>query len=89
MSKQRPAYVAHRIIMSIAVLMMLVGGFLSLLQRGLSSTPIMALSLASSLILLDLAGKPERGSVRANLGFAMMAVAVGAAVVMLYERVAG
>jgi hypothetical protein len=73
--------------MGIAVLMMLVGGTFSLLQGGLSATSIMALSLASALILLDLAGKPEPGSFRANFGFVMMAIAVGAAVVMLYERV--
>jgi len=74
--------------MSIAVLMMLVGGFFSLVQGGLSATPLMALSLASALILLDLAGRPERGSFRAKVGFAMLAVAVGAAAVMLYERIA-
>lgn len=78
----------RRIIMTVAVVMMLVGGFLSLMQQGLTATSLMALSLASALILLDLAGRPEPRSFRANVGFAMMAVAVGAAVVMLYERIA-
>jgi hypothetical protein len=88
MTESSTANTVRRILMSIAVLMMLIGGTFSLLQRGLSATSIMALSLASALILLDLAGKPESGSFRANFGFMMMAVAVGAAVVMLYERVA-
>ena len=78
----------RRVLMSIAVLMMLVGGFLSLIQQGLTATSLMAVSLASSLILLDLAGRPEPRSFRAYVGFAMMAVAVGAAVIMLYQRAA-
>jgi hypothetical protein len=88
MSQQAITTTFRRILTSIAVLMMLAGGFLSLMQGGLSATAIMALSLASALILLDLAGRPEPRSLRANIGFAMMAVAVGAAVVMLYERIA-
>ena len=74
--------------MTAAVLIMLAGGLLSLMEQGLTATSLMALSLASALILLDLAGRPEPRSFRANVGFVMMAVAVGAAVVMLYERVA-
>ena len=45
----------------------------------------MALSLASALLLLDLAGKPEPRSPRAIIGFALLATAVGAALVMVYE----
>ena len=87
MSAHSAASIFRRIILSTAVLMMLVGGFLSLVQHGLSPVPLMSLSLASSLILLDLAGKPEQGSLRANLGFAMLTVAVGAAVVLFYQSV--
>jgi len=72
--------------MWIAVLMLLVGGFGSMASGALDATAIMALSLASSLILLDLAGRPEPKSLRAIIGFALMATAVGAALVMVYER---
>ena len=72
--------------MWIAVVMLLVGGFGSLSAGSLDATAIMALSLASSLILLDLAGKPEPRSVRSVIGFALLATAVGAAFVMVYER---
>ena len=72
--------------MSIAVLMLLLGGFGSIATGALDATAIMALSLASSLILLDLAGRPEPRSIRAVVGFALLATAVGAALVMVYER---
>ena len=36
-------------------------------------------------MLLDLAGKPEPRSVRAIVGFALLATAVGAALVMVYQ----
>jgi hypothetical protein len=72
--------------MWIAVLMLLLGGFGSMASGALDATAIMALSLASSLILLDLAGRPEPRSVRAVVGFALLAIAVGAALVMVYER---
>lgn len=75
----------RKIVMSIAVVMLLVGGFGSLSAGELDATAIMALSLASSLILLDLAGKPEPRSVRAVVGFALLATAVGAALVMVFE----
>ena len=71
--------------MSIAVIMLLVGGFGSLSAGGVTATVIMALSLASALILLDLAGRPEPKSARAIIGFALLAPAVGAAFVMVYE----
>lgn len=77
----------RKIAMSIAVAMLLVGGFGSLSAGALDATAIMALSLASSLILLDLAGKPEPRSARALIGFALLATAVGAAMVMVYEMV--
>lgn len=76
----------RKIAMWIAVLMLLVGGFGSMASGALDATAIMALSLASSLILLDLAGRPEPKSGRAIIGFALMATAVGAALVMVYER---
>jgi hypothetical protein len=75
----------RKIAMSIAVVMLLVGGFGSLSAGRLDATAIMALSLASSLILLDLACKPEPRSVRAICGFALLATAVGAALVMVFE----
>lgn len=75
----------RKIAMTIAVVMLLIGGFGSLSAGELDATAIMALSLASSLILLDLAGKPEPRSVRATVGFALLATAVGAAFVMVYE----
>ena len=74
--------------MIIAVLMLLLGGFASLASGTLDATAIMALSLASSLILLDLAGRPKPNSARAVIGFALLATAVGAALVMVYERLA-
>jgi hypothetical protein len=45
----------------------------------------MALSLASALLLLDLTGKPESRSAKSIIGFGFLAVAVGAAFVMVYE----
>lgn len=75
----------RKIAMSIAVVMLLVGGFGSLSAGELDATAIMALSLASSLILLDLAGKPAPRSARAVVGFALLATAVGAALVMVFE----
>jgi hypothetical protein len=77
----------RKIATSIAVVMLLVGGFGSLSAGALDATAIMALSLASSLILLDLAGKPEPRSARAIVGFALLATAVGAALVMVYEMI--
>jgi hypothetical protein len=47
----------------------------------------MALSLASALLLLDLAGKPKPRSPRSIIGFGLLAVAVAAAFVMVYELV--
>jgi hypothetical protein len=75
--------------MWIAVIMLLVGGFGSLSAGALDATVIMALSLASALVLLDLAGRPEPRSVRAIVGFALLATAVGAAFVMVYEILFG
>ena len=75
----------RKIAMTIAVIMLFIGGFGSLAAGELDATAIMALSLASSLILLDLAGKPPPRSVRAVVGFALLATAVGAALVMVYE----
>ncbi len=77
----------RKVAMSIAVVMLLVGGFGSLSTGTIDATAIMALSLASSLILLDLAGKPEPRSARAVIGFALLATAVGAALVMVYEMI--
>lgn len=79
----------RKVAMWIAVVMLLVGGFGSLSAGPIGATAIMALSLASSLILLDLAGKPEPRSPRAIIGFGLLATAVGAALVMVYERIAG
>ena len=67
------------------VIMLLVGGLGSLSTGSMSATAIMALSLASALILLDLTGKPPPRSFKAVVGFGMLAVAVAAAIVMLYE----
>ncbi len=67
--------------------MLLVGGFGSLSAGSLDATAIMALSLASALILLDLAGKPEPRSVKSIVGLGLLAVAVAAAFVMVYELV--
>lgn len=71
----------------LAVIMLLVGGFGSLSAGSLDATAIMALSLASALILLDLAGKPEPRSVKSIVGLGLLAVAVAAAFVMVYELV--
>lgn len=79
----------RKVAMSIAVVMLLIGGFGSLAGGSLDATAIMALSLASSLILLDLAGRPEPHSARAIIGFALLALAVGAAFVMVYEVLFG
>ena len=78
----------RKVAMSVAVNMLLIGGFGSLASGALDATAIMALSLASSLILLDLAGRPEPRSPRALVGFALLATAVGAAFVMVYEILA-
>ena len=75
----------RKVITAIAVVMLLIGGFGSLSAGRLDATAIMALSLASALILLDLAGKPKQGSFRAYAGLALMATAVGAALVMVYQ----
>ena len=75
--------------MWIAVVMLLVGGFGSLSAGALDATAIMALSLACAMMLLDLVGKPEPRSVRSIVGFALLATAVGAAFVMVYQRVTG
>ena len=69
----------------LAVIMLLVGGFGSLSAGSLDATAIMALSLASALMLLDLTGKPEPRSVKAMVGLGLLAVAVAAAFVMVYE----
>jgi hypothetical protein len=79
----------RKIAMSIAVLMLLIGGFGSLSAGALDATAIMALSLASALILLDLAGRPEPRSPRAIIGFILLATAVGAAFVMVYNILFG
>lgn len=79
----------RKVAMWIAVIMLLVGGFGSLSAGALDATVIMALSLASALVLLDLAGRPEPRSVRAIVGFALLATAVGAAFVMVYEILFG
>lgn len=83
------AFTLRKVAMSIAVIMLLIGGFGSLAGGSLDATAIMALSLASSLILLDLAGRPEPRSVRAVVGFALLAMAVGAAFVMVFEILSG
>ena len=72
-------------VMWVGVLMLLVGGFGSLLGGTVSATNIMAISLASALMLLDLTGKPAPRSAKSIIGFVLLAVAVGAAVVMFYE----
>jgi len=71
--------------MWLGVILLLVGGFGSLSAGSVTATTIMALSLASALLLLDLAGKPKPRSARSFVGFGLLAVAVGAAFVMLYE----
>ena len=79
----------RKVAMVIAVCMLLLGGFGSLSSGRIDATAIMALSLASSLILLDLAGTPKPRSPRAIIGFALLATAVGAALVMVFERISG
>ena len=71
----------------VGVILLLVGGFGSLLTGSITATTIMAISLASALLLLDLAGKPAPRSARAMVGFGLLAVAVGSALVMVYELV--
>ena len=66
--------------------MLFLGGLASLSAGALDATTIMALSLASALVLLDLAGKPKPRSARAIVGFVLLATAVAAALVMIYER---
>ena len=73
----------RKVAMWIAVVMLLVDGFGSLSVSSIGATVIMALSLASSLILLDFPGKPEPRSPRAIIGFALLATAVGAELVMV------
>lgn len=67
------------------VILLLLGGLGSVSAGALGPTAIMALSLASALILLDLTGRPEPRSVKSIVGFGMLAVAVAAALVMFYE----
>lgn len=67
------------------VVMLLLGGLGSLSAGSVGATAIMALSLASALILLDLTGKPAPRSFKAIVGYGMLAVAVAAGFVMLYE----
>jgi len=71
--------------LGVILLLLLVGGFGSLSAGSVTATTIMAISLASALLLLDLAGKPEPRSPRSVIGFGLLAVAVAAAFVMLYE----
>ena len=71
--------------MWLGVIFLLVGGFGSLSAGSVTATTIMALSLASALLLLDLAGKPKPRSARSIIGFGLLAVSVGAAFVMVYE----
>lgn len=77
----------RKVAMGIAVCMLLLGGVGSISSGRLDATAIMALSLASSLILLDLAGTPRPRSPRAIIGFALLATAIGAALVMIFERI--
>ncbi len=79
----------RKAIMAIAVAMLLVGGFGSMAAGSFDATAIMALSLAGSLVLLDLAGRPEPRSPRALLGLGLLAIAVAAALVMVYRRITG
>ena len=73
--------------MWLSVFLLLAGGFGLLAMGSVSATSIMAVSLASALMLLDLTGKPEPRSVKAIVGFGLLAVAVGAALVMVYELI--
>lgn len=79
----------RKVAMAIAVCMLLLGGGGSIFGGRLDATTIMALSLASSLILLDLAGTPKPRSPRAIIGFALLATAVGAALVMVFQQISG
>lgn len=72
-------------VMWVGVILLLVGGFGSLLGGSVTATSIMAISLASALMLLDLTGKPAPRSIKSIVGFSLLAVAVGAALVMFYE----
>jgi len=74
--------------MWLGVIFLLVGGFGSLSVGSVTATSIMALSLASALLLLDLSGKPKPRSAKSFIGFGLLAVAVGAAFVMVYEIIA-
>ena len=47
--------------------------------------PSLKRSLASALMLLDLTGKPAPRSPKSIIGFTLLAIAVGAALVMFYE----
>jgi hypothetical protein len=73
--------------MWVGVILLLVGGFGSLSAGSVTATTIMAVSLASALLLLDLSGKPKPRSAKSIIGFGLLAVAVGAAFVMLYELI--
>lgn len=75
----------RKAVMWAGVIFLLVGGFGSLSTGSVTATSIMALSLASALLLLDLSGKPKPRSAKSFIGFGFLAVAVGAAFVMLYE----
>lgn len=72
-------------VMWVGVILLLVGGFGSLLGGTVSATNIMAISLASAMMLLDLTGKPAPRSPKSVIGFTLLAIAVGAALVMFYE----
>jgi hypothetical protein len=61
--------------MWLGVIFLLAGGFGSLSAGSVTATAIMALSLASALLLLDLAGKPKPRSPRSIIGFGLLAVA--------------
>jgi len=73
--------------MWLGVIFLLAGGFGSLSAGSVTATAVMALSLASALLLLDLAGKPKPRSPRSIIGFGLLAAAVAAAFVMVYELV--
>ena len=75
----------RKAVMWLGVILLLVGGFGSLSAGSVTATTVMALSLASALLLLDLAGKPKPRSARSFIGFGLLATAVGAAFVMVYE----
>ncbi|MGB5286448.1 MAG: hypothetical protein WBN29_18215 [Polyangiales bacterium] len=76
----------RKAVMWLGVIFLLVGGFGSLSAGSDTATSNRALSLASALLLLDLSGKPKPRSAKSLIGFAFLAVAVGAAFVMVYER---